>query len=194
MSNRRRTMRRRLKPNPKSDRVLGGLLGGILGMLFSCCLGIAALSILGISPTVAPTSPPPVYDIEAIVEEDYINRIVSESAAGFSTPVPLAASHVDVRPGGQVDFAAQVRLGPLRPVVHATAALRASAAGEFEVVLIEARIGYLPLTALVPADLIATMNETINQQLAERTGETNVRVAGITSDETTLHLYLVSAP
>lgn len=188
------SMSMRMRSRQKSDRVLGSLLGGVVGMLYSCCLGVVALAVLESPTTVTPTPPPSVYEIEAIAEEDYINRVMLESAAEFGSPVPLVASHLDVRPGGQADVAAQIELGPLRPVFRTTIALRATAEGGLEVVLVEARVGRLPVTALVPADLLVTMNQAVNQQLDERMGAAGLQLVGVTSDETTLHLYLVSAP
>lgn len=182
------------RSSQKSDRVLGCLLGGALGMLFSCCLGIAALALGGSPPTIPAAPPPPAYDIEAIVEEDYINRTFLESAAGLPTPLPLVAGHLDVHPGGQADFATQVALGPLRPVFRGTVALRATPAGELRVDLIEVRAGSVPVTALVPASLARAINQAVNQQVAERAGAAGVRVIGVTSDETTLRFYLASAP
>lgn len=163
-------------------------------MLFSCGLGMGALVLLGGTPTVTVPSPPPAYDIEAIIEEDYINRTIMESVAGFPTPLPLIAGHLDVRPGGQGDFAVQVEAGPLHPVFRGTVALRATEAGKLEVTLVEVRAGYVPVTAFVPAGLLTAMNQAINQQLTERVGATGVQLAGVTSDETSLHFYLVSAP
>jgi len=183
-----------MRSSRKTDRTLGCLLGGVAGMLFSCVLGVSALVLLGSTPTVTALPPPPAYDIEAIVEEDYINRTIMESVADFPTPLPLVAGHLDVRPGGQGHFAVQMEAGPLRPVFHGTVALRATEAGGLEVMLVEVRAGHVPVTAFVPAGLLTAVNQAINQQLTERVGATGVQLAGVTSDETSLHFYLVSAP
>lgn len=176
------------------ERVLVGLLGGVLGILFSCCLGIAALSLLDTPPEATSVASPPVaYDIEAIVEERYINRALAEGAAGSQVPDYLAAGHVNVRPGGLMDFAVQLGLGPLHPVLRGTVALQVTELGELQVTLKELEVGRLSLAPLVPDRLLTTVNDEINRQLAERTTGMGVRLLGLSSDETTLHLYLVSA-
>jgi hypothetical protein len=172
-------------PTKGSNRLLGCLLGGVMGMLFTCCLGIAALFLLESPPTVPASQPPAEYEIEAIIEEDYINRAMLESVAGLPTPVPLVAGHLDIHPGGPADFAQQIELGPVR-----TVALRATPAGELEVILIEVRAGYVPVTTFVPSDLLAAVNQSINQQLTNRLGTTGVQLVGVASDETTLRFYL----
>lgn len=182
------------RTRPGWEPVLVGLLGGVLGILFSCCLGIAALSLMDTSPEVTPAPSPPVqYDIEAIVEERYINRALTEGAAGSQIPDYVATGHVNVRPDGLMDFAVKLAVGPLRPVVRGTAALRVTKGGELEVTLKELEVGRLSLVALVPDRLLATMNDEVNRQLVERTTDMGVRLVGIASDETTLRLYLSSA-
>jgi hypothetical protein len=159
-------------------------------MLFTCCLGIAALFLLESTPTVPSSEPPVGYEIEAIVEEDYINRALLQSTAGLPIPVPFVAGHLDIQPGGQADFVQQVELGPVRPAFHGTVALRATPAGELEIILIEVRAGYVPVTPFVPPDLLTAVHQSINQQLTERLGTTGVQLVGVSSDETTLRFYL----
>jgi hypothetical protein len=172
---------------------LVGLLGGVFGVLFSCCLGVAALSFLDAEPEPAPiTSPPAEYDVEAIVEERYINDVFSEGAAGSQMPEYVAAGHVDVRPGGLVDFTVQLSVGPLSPLIYGTAALHVTDTGELNVTLERLEVGRLSLASLIPDDLLAPVNEEANRELVERTETMGVRLLDITSDETALHLYLVS--
>jgi hypothetical protein len=162
-------------------------------MLFSCCLGVTALSFLDTAPELtAVTSPPREYDIEVIVEEHYINRLLAEGTAGSQVPDFLAAGHVDVRSGGLIDFAVQLTVGPLRPLIRGTVALHVTEVGQLEVMLRKLEAGRLSLAPLVPDGPLASANEEINEQLIERTTDMGVRLLGVTSDETTLHLYLVS--
>jgi hypothetical protein len=164
-------------------------------MLLTCCLGIGVLLLSGAPPEAAPASPPPsAYDVEAIIEEDYINRTFLRSAASIPQPLPLIAGHLDIHSGGQADFAVQADAGPVQPVFRGTIALRATEAGDLDVTLVQVRAGYIPLTKFVPNDILDAINEDVNRQLAERTGATEVRLVGVTSDETTLHFYLISAP
>jgi len=190
-------MSRNRNSNRGSDRLLGCLLGGVVGMLFSCCLGVAVLMLAeNASKSAPPSSPgvqPGAYDIEAIVEEDYINRTMLESASGIPSPVPVVAGHLDLRPGGLADFAVQVEIGPFHPVIQGTLTLRATEAGEMEIGLVDARMGYIPVTPFVPADQFVAVNRSVNQQLATRAAATGsvLQVVGVTTDETTLRLYLV---
>jgi hypothetical protein len=173
--------------------LLAGVLGCVFGILFSCCLGVAVLSLLDTAPAVTPvTSPPTEYDIEAIVEERYINDLLAEDTAGSQVPEFLVAGRVDVRPGGLIDFAVQLAAGPFRPLLHGTVALHVTEAGQLEVGLKALEAGRLSLATIVPDRLLARVNEEINEQLTERTTTLGVRLLGITSDETTLHVYLVS--
>jgi hypothetical protein len=163
-------------------------------MLLSCCLGIGVLMLSEAPPEAAtPLPPPAAYDIEAIIEEDYINRVFLESAASIPQPLPLIAGHLDLHPAGRADFAVQAELGPVKPVFRGIVALRATESGGLDVSLVQVRAGPIPLTMFVPDDLLDAIDEDVNRQLVERTGATDVRLIGVTSDETTLHFYLVSA-
>jgi hypothetical protein len=164
-------------------------------MLVSFCLGISVLTLSGASPQApSPSTPPQDYDIEAIIEEDYLNRTFLESAARTPQPLPLVDGHLDVRPGGLADFAVKTDAGFVRPVFRGVIALRATETGGLDVELLQIRAGPIPLTAFVPGDLLDAIDEDVNRQLIERTGAADVRLIGVTSDETTLHFYLVSAP
>jgi hypothetical protein len=59
---------------------------------------------------------------------------------------------------------------------------------------LQVRAGPIPLTVFVPGDLLDAIDEDVNRQLVERTGAADVRLVAVTSDETRLHFYLVSAP
>jgi hypothetical protein len=162
-------------------------------MLLSCCLGIGILLLSGSPPESATVSPPPsAYDIEAIIEEDYINRTFLKSAASILQPLPLIAGHLDIHPGGQADFAVQADAGPVEPVFRGIIKLRATETGRLDVTLVQVHAGHVPLTKFVPNNLLDAIDKDVNRQLADRTGATDVRLVGVTSDETTLHFYLVS--
>ena len=183
-----------MRPKGISDHVLYGVLGAGVGMLFSCCLGVAVLALLGGSPEVAMVQPPTEYDIEAIVEEDYINRTMLDNADSIPMPLSMVAGHLDIHPGGLGDFTVQMELGPLRPVFEGTVTLRATEEGWLEVEVVEVRAGYLTVTPFVPSGLTAEVNQAVNQMFAKRTAGTGVRLVGIASDDTTLRFYLVSEP
>jgi hypothetical protein len=177
------------------DRTLGCLLGSIVGMLFSCCAVMGLLMVSGAPPKATTAPPPPsAYDIEAIIEEDYVNRTFLESASSIPQPLPLIAGELDIHPGGQADFAVRADAGPVQPVFRGTIALRATESGGLDVALVQVRAGHIPLTVFVPGDLLDAIDQDVNRQLEERTGATDVQLIGVTSDETSLHFYLVSSP
>jgi hypothetical protein len=182
------------RSQPKTDRLLSLLIGVFAGILLSCCLGGGTLMLAQSSGSPATTTaaqPPANYDIEIIVEEDYINRTMVENASNAASSLPLAAGHLDIRPGGLADFTAQIEAGPLRPVFDGTLEFRTTDAGQLDIRFASVRAGYLPVTAFVPASQADAINLSINKMFAERAGPLNLRVAGVTSDETTLRFYLV---
>lgn len=175
-----------------SDRTLGCLLGGILGMLVSCCLAIGLLMLPSDdSPATGPPAPS-VYDIEAAIDEGYINRMFLESTGDISQPVQLSAGQLDVRPHGRADFTVQADVGPLHPIIRGTVLLRVTQSGELQVELTEVRLGSLTVTRFVPDRLLDDVTRDVNRQLKERTGAANLRLVGVTSDETAFHFYLIS--
>jgi hypothetical protein len=178
----------------RSDRLLIVLIGALVGMFFTCCSGAALLLLLGSTPAATHAPPPPAYDVEAIVEEVYINRSMLDSPDTIPSPLPLVAGHLDILPGGQAHFVSQMEAGPLRPVFEGTIRLQPSAAGGLEVEFLSVQVGYLPVTPLVPTSQITAINAAINQMLEERAGAVDLQVVGVTSDETTLHIYLAVAP
>ncbi len=179
------------RPAP-TDRLLSLLVGALAGLLFGCCVGAALLVSTGSSSSPEPvaSAPPVAYDIEVIVEEDYINRTLTENSANVASSVPLAAGHLDLRPGGLADFVVQIEAGSLRPTFDGTVQFLATPAGRLEVRFVTVRAGYLPVTAFVPAGQAAAVNEAIARMLAERAGPLDLRVAGVASDDTTLRIYL----
>jgi hypothetical protein len=156
---------------------------------------MAVLLLSSAPPEAAPAPPPPLaYDIEAIIEENYVNRTFLKSAASIPQPLPLIAGHLDIHPGGQADFSVQADAGPLQPVFRGIISLQATDTGELDVTLVQVRVGHIPVTMFVPSNLLDAIDEDVNRQLDERTGATDVRLIGVTSDETSLHFYLVSSP
>jgi len=178
--------------NAGLDQWLGCLVGGGLGILLVCCLGIAAvMSFQGSAAEPEPVAPG-VYDIEAVIEEDYINRSMETNTSGLPSPVPVIAAHLDVRPGGRGDFVAKVKLGPFEPTIQGTVVMRSTPDGQLEVELADVRLGYLPITMFIPSGPIDEMNVAINQMMAERMGPMQARVVGVGGDETTLRFYLLA--
>ena len=165
--------------------LLVGLFGGVAG-------GAGLLLLLDVAPAQLPASPTTaVYDIEAVVEETYINRVMVESANQMAGPVSFSEGHMDLRSGAQADFAVALQLGPLSPVVEGTVGFRATDDGaSIEVVLLDARVGRLRLTWLVPGGVLDDVNADIKRLLVDKIGSQGLRVLEVRSDDTTLRLYL----
>ena len=185
--------RRSMSSSLPSDRTLGCLLGGVFGLLVTLCLGIGLLALNGGDGTPPEAPPAPAtYDVEAVIEEAYVNRTFMESSATMPQPVPLTAGHLDIRPGALADFAVQAEVGPLHPIFRGTVSFRATDGGDLRVALERVEVGRLPVTGFVPAGMLDDVNQDVNRQLEERAGSTGLRLVGVTSDETTLRFYLAS--
>ncbi|MFP4344551.1 MAG: hypothetical protein ACLFU8_07655 [Anaerolineales bacterium] len=170
------------------------LAGGLAGILAGLLLGILGLTLLDTeAKTMESTTLPTTYDIEVVVEEDYINRIMVESAGEIAGGVQLVAGHLDLLPGGTADFQARLRRGPFEPVVEGTLGFRASSTGSIEVVLLEAQMGRLPLTGLVPKGALDNVNADIEGQIVERVRSADMDLVGVSTDETSLRLFLESS-
>ena len=89
------------------------LLGGVfLGLLAGIVGGWLLVRVLDTVSTVEPLPPLPDYDMEVIIEETYINRVMLESSNA------LIAGNVDMQSGGAATFAVQLAAGPFKPVVR----------------------------------------------------------------------------
>lgn len=174
------------------DQWLGCLAGGTVGVLVVCCLGVATLLALQRPVPDSVPAAPAEYDIEAAIAEDYVNRTMETNTSGLPSPVPVIAAHLDVRRGGRVDFVARVKMGAIEPLIRGTAVLRATPEGQLAVELADVRLGFVPITALIPSSPIDEMNVAINEMVAERMGPLRARVVGVGGDETTLRFYLVA--
>jgi hypothetical protein len=161
----------------------------VLGLLLGLILGAGALMMLDAEP--GRLDPPVIsdYDIQAIVEEDYINRIMIESANEMSGPVSLTAGEMDIKPGAVADFAVELEIGPLRPVFEGAVGFQATDDGtSVEVLLLDAQVGRLKLNRLVPDGALDSVNEDIKRLLVDRIGSQGLSVLYVDSDETTLRL------
>lgn len=182
-------MIRRLFTHPLFFALVGGLAGILAGLL----LGTVALALFDDrANSMEADALPPVHDVEVVVEETYINRIMVESAGEMEGGVPLVAGHLDLLPGGRADFEAQLRWGPFEPVIKGTIGFRTSSAGSIEVVLLEAQLGRLPLTGLVPKSALDDVNADLERQIVERFQSARMELVAVSTDETSLHLYLQS--
>lgn len=161
--------------------VLGGLLVGLLVGVAGGWLGV---NILEATKTAEPLPPLPAYDIEVIIEETYINRVMLEGDSA------LVGGSVDVRPDGAATFAVQLAAGPFKPVVRGDVAFRADGAGGLAVQLLRVKMGRLSLLRLIPRDVTDDINDLVNDELVGRVGSKGLRVVAVASDESTLRLYL----
>lgn len=154
-----------------------GLLGGILG-------GWLLLNVLETSAQPEPLPALPAYDIEVVVEEAYINRVMLEGNRA------LVGGNIDLRGDGVASFAVQLAAGPLRPMVQGNIAFRTDGAGGLAVQLLRVKMGRLSLLRLVPRGVINDMNAVINETLVGRVGSKGLEVVAVGSDERSLRLYL----
>ncbi len=166
----------------------GLLVGGFCGVAG----GAIALLLLDAAPAQLPaTRPAEAYDIEAVVEEAYIRRVMVQTADEMVGGVSLTGGTIDLRPGGLADFAVGLRVGPLTPVVEGSVGFRATDDGaSVEVLLLDARMGRLQLTRLIPNSVLDGVNADIRRLLVEKFGSQGLRVLEVRSDDTTLRLYL----
>lgn len=174
------------------NRWLMALGGGLVGLFLGVALAAALLLMFSGEPDpLPPVSPAEVYDIEAVVEEHYINRIMVQSANEMSGPVSLSAGAMDIRPGGVADFVVTLDAGPLQPVFEGTVGFRATEDGSsIEVLLLDARLGRLQLNRLVPEGVLDQVNEDIKRLLVDKIGSQGLYVLDVQSDETALRLHL----
>ena len=188
-----RSSRPSASPALPSNRTLGCLLGGVFGMLLTLCLGIGILALTPAEEVPADGRPAPAeYDVEAIIEEEYLNRTFVESAATMPQPVDILAGQMDVQPGGRAAFAVQPRIGPLRPVVRGWLLFRATETGDLEISLGDVRLGRISVKAFVPNGVLDGVNREVNRQLDERTRPADLGLIAVRSDDTTLRFYLAS--
>ncbi|MGC9347864.1 MAG: hypothetical protein ACP5JG_06985 [Anaerolineae bacterium] len=177
--------------NPLVMVAAGVLMGLCLGLI----LGTGVLLILDADPD--RLAPPSIsdYDIQAIVEEDYINRIMVESANEMSGPVSLTAGEMDIKPGAVADFDVELEIGPLHPVFEGTVGFRATDDGSsIEVLLLDAQVGRLRLNRLVPDGALDSINEDIKRLLVDKIGSKGLSVLYVESDDTTLRLGFGRTP
>jgi hypothetical protein len=168
------------------------LVGLLVGLFGGVAIGAGLLLLLDVAPARAPSTPATIpYDIEAIVEEDYINRIMVEAANEMAGPVSFTEGHLDLRPGAVADFAVALELGPLAPVVEGTVGFRATDDGtSLQVLLLDAKMGYLRLTRLIPGGALDDVNADIKRLLIDKLGSQGLRVLDARSDDTTLRIFL----
>ena len=171
---------------------LMALFGLVVGGFSGAAAGAFALLLLDAAPAQLPaTRPAEVYDIEVVVEEAYIRRVMVQTADEMVGAISLAGGTIDLRAGGVADFAVEIRVGPLTPVIEGSVGFRATDDGtSVEVLLLDAVMGHLRLTGLIPGSVLDGVNADIRQLLADRFGAQGLRVLEVRSDDTTLRLYL----
>ena len=167
------------------------LAGCLLGLFCGGSAGAVMLLSLDSEPAeLTPAVPSTTYDIEAVVEEDYINRIMVESANEMSGPVSLMAGHMDLRPGALADFAVKLKVGPLQPVFEGTVGFRATDDGSsIEVLLLDVQMGRLRLNKLVPKGALDSINADIKRLLVDKIGSQGLQVLDVQTDDQTLRLH-----
>jgi hypothetical protein len=174
------------------------VLGVLVGFFGGLSIGAALLLLLGAGsapattvPTASAVGTAATADIEAVVDEVYINRIMVESANDMSGPVSLAAGKMDLRDGGVADFAVALKVGPLNPVFEGVVGFRATDDGSsIEVLLLDVQLGRLRLKRLVPKGVLADINADIKRMLVDKIGSQGLSVLEVRTDDSTLRLFL----
>ncbi len=162
------------------------LLGGVfLGLLLGVAGSWFLVNMLEKTAVVEPLPALPAYDIEVIIEETYINRVMLEANNSI-----VAAGNVDVKPGGTATFVVQLAVGPLKPIVRGDVAFRSDGSGGMAVHLLHVKMGRLSLLRLVPRSVTDDINDLVNDELVGRVGSKGLEVVGVASDDASLRLYL----
>jgi len=160
----------------------------LIGVLAGVFVGLAGgwLLVNALEKTVAAEPLPalPSYDIEVVVEESYVNRMMLGSNSA------LIGGSVDLQPGGVATFVVQLAAGPFKPVVHGEVAFRAADGGRMAVSLLRVKMGRLSLLRLVPGSMMEDINALVNDQLVGRVGSKGLEVVAVATDDTSLRLYL----
>jgi hypothetical protein len=164
--------------------------GLCFGLFFGVALGAGFLLMVSGEPKAFDAPPTAAdYDIEAVVEEAYINRILVDSAGGMSDLYSITAGRLDLRPGGVGDFRVRIEIGPLRPIVRGRVGFRPTSRGNsIEVVLLDVQVGRLHLASLLPQSLLNGANADIERLLVDRIGAHGLKIIGLRTDEATLRL------
>lgn len=168
------------------------LVGILLGLVVGFVLGVLALLLLDSGPAEMPPAPSATtYDIEAVVEEDYINWIMVQSANDMGGPVLLAAGKMDLRPGAVADFAVVPQLGPFKPVVEGIVGFIPNQDGSsIEVKLLDVSLGRLHLNRLVPSGALDGINADIKRLIVDKVGSVGLSVLAVGSDDDRLWIHL----
>ncbi|MBN1260995.1 MAG: hypothetical protein JXB35_09980 [Anaerolineae bacterium] len=169
-------------------------LGVVAGLVAGGIVGALAISVLDGTNTVEALPPVPDYDLEILVEEAFINRIMLEEGGGDGEGVSLVGGQVDLIADGRADFAVKLGLGPFEPVIEGQAAFRTSGDGGLAIELVEVKLGKLALTNLIPQSIVDQMGDLVNDELVGRVASKGLEVVAVSSGDTTLSLYLASTP
>jgi len=168
------------------------LVGILLGLFGGVVLGVLVLLLLNSKPAeMRPASSLSTFDVEAVVEEDYINWIMVKSANEMGGPVSLAAGNMDLRPGAVADFAVVPELGSIKLVVEGAVGFVPNDDGSIiEVVLLDVNLGRLNLIRLVPREALDGINADIKRLIVDKVGAQGLSVLAVGSDDNALWIHL----
>ncbi len=175
-----------------NDKTLVALIGLIAGMLICCCSGGVLMAASSSSSAANVTPFTGSATIEADVNEQYLNRTFMQNVAGFSSPMPLQGGQLDITPGNRMRFVVQVQ-SPLGEMTVNGLVTLAVQDGQLVIHIADVRLGQLPVTALMQMfapGLEVQINEQANKQLQDRTALANVKLVGVSTDDTQLRVFL----
>lgn len=169
------------------------LLG--LGLGVTCAISTVIVTYL-----VLDTAPDPMpipaqdgdqaWDLMVIIEESYLNRQLVEGAQNAPGALTIQDGRLDLRPGSMADAQIELQVGPLTPLVTGTVGFQVNEAGNsIELLLLDARLGYLCLNRIIPDHALDPVNKEIAELVANELGAHRLRVHHVDTDATTLRLY-----
>ncbi|MHB0875006.1 MAG: hypothetical protein ACYC5O_03055 [Anaerolineae bacterium] len=178
----------------KTERLIVLLIGLIAGLLLCCsCIGVY-LALGDSAATPIEVAAPATTAIQADLSEAYLNRMFLSNTASFNSPVPITGGQIDVQPGNRIAFAVDLDT-PLGAITATGAVTITVRDGLLDIHIEQVNLGRLPVTRLMRLfrpTTEAEINAEANRQLLERASQAKLGLEALTTDDTTLHVYLAS--
>jgi hypothetical protein len=175
-----------------SDRNIALLMGVIAGMLLCLIAGLFSIAAGSPAEDVESAQAPAGAVIEAAITEAYVNRAFVQNVASGTGSWSVDDGRIDILPGSRVQFTARIG-SPLGKLMVEGAVTMAVKDERLAIRIVDARLGQLPLIGLLKPflpSIESRIDEEANRQLSERLAQANVRLIGVTSDDTYLRFHL----
>lgn len=179
----------------RAERAVMLLIGLIGGLLLMCsCAGVYLATGDG-SGTGVEAAAPTAAAIEADLSEQYINRVFLANTSTYDSPMPITGGQIDVQPGNVLAFSVDLD-SPVGPLTATGSVTMTAVDGLLDIRVQQVTVGRLPVTRLMRLfrpDLEADINAMANRQLLERASQVKLKLDAVTTDDTTLRVYLSTA-